>query len=465
MSTPARASHRVVVVGAGFGGVFATKALKRADVEVTLIDRNTHHLFQPLLYQVATGILSEGEVAPPIRDILRRQQNARVILGEVEHIDLEARTVTSSILGTTTVSPYDTLLVAAGAGQSYFGNDHFAEFAPGMKSVDDALELRGRIFGAYEMAELEHDDQALDAWLTFVVVGAGPTGVEMAGQIAELSRRTLKGNFRRIDPATTRVILLDAAGAVLGTFGEKLSQHAEDALKRMGVEVQLNAKVVGVDGEGIDVEDADGTRRRIQARTKIWAAGVSASPLGRQLAEASGAQVDRSGRVQVQRDLTLPGHPEVFVVGDMAALDRLPGVAQVAIQGGRHAAGQIQKTLAGKPTGQPFHYKDKGSMATISRFRAVCSIGRLHFSGFLAWVAWLAVHLVYITAFKNRVTTLLHWAVSFVGRGRAERTATVQQVLARTTMARVAGRSSGTEGASIGTTSQPVASLGAGRAS
>jgi NADH dehydrogenase len=467
MSSRVETPHRVVIVGAGFGGVFATKALRKAPVEITLIDRNTHHLFQPLLYQVATGILSEGEIAPATRDILRRQKNARVILGEVEHIDLQARTVTSSILGMRTVSPYDTLLVAAGAGQSYFGNDEFAEFAPGMKSIDDALELRGRIFGAYEMAELERDHEAVDAWLTFVVVGAGPTGVEMAGQIAELSRRTLKGNFRAIDPATTRVILLDAAGAVLGSFGEKLSQHAEDALKRMGVEVQLHAKVVGVDGEGIDVEDADGTRRRIRARTKIWAAGVSASPLGAELAKASGAELDRSGRVHVERDLTLPGHPEVFVVGDMAALDRLPGVAQVAIQGARHAAGQIEKRLAGRPAGQPFRYHDKGSMATISRFRAVASIGRLHFSGFLAWVAWLTVHLIYITAFKNRVTTLLHWAVSFIGRGRAERTATVQQVLARNLLRQVnaepdASARSGNGGAdtpSITTSSRSVASL------
>jgi NADH dehydrogenase len=467
MSRRVETPHRVVIVGAGFGGLFATKALRKAPVEITLVDRNTHHLFQPLLYQVATGILSEGEVAPPTRDILRRQKNVRVILGEVEHIDLQARTVTSSILGTRTVSPYDTLVVAAGAGQSYFGNDEFAEFAPGMKSIDDALELRGRIFGAYEMAELERDHEAVDAWLTFVVVGAGPTGVEMAGQIAELSRRTLKGNFRAIDPATTRVILLDAAGAVLGSFGEKLSQHAEDALKRMGVEVQLRAKVVGVDGEGIDVEDADGTRRRILARTKIWAAGVSASPLGAELAQASGAQLDRSGRVHVERDLTLPGHPEVFVVGDMAALDRLPGVAQVAIQGARHAAGQIEKRLAGRPAGQPFRYHDKGSMATISRFRAVASIGRLHFSGFLAWFAWLTVHLIYITAFKNRVTTLLHWAVSFIGRGRAERTATVQQVLARNLLRQVnaepdgSGRraNGGADTASIGTSSRSVASL------
>ena len=428
MSSP----HRVVVIGSGFGGLFATKALKRADVEVTVIDRTSHHLFQPLLYQVATGILSEGEIAPPTRDILRRQKNARVLLGNVEEIDLAARTVTHSIVDRRTVTPYDSLIVAAGSGQSYFGNDSFAEFAPGMKSIDDALELRGRIFGAYEMAELEDDPLKLDAWLTFVVVGAGPTGVEMAGQIAELSRRTLKNNFRTFDPATTRVVLLDAADAVLGTFGDKLSEHARDELERMGVEVQLGAMVVGVDRYGIEVQDRDGTRRRLESRTKIWAAGVAASPLGKQLAEQSGAELDRSGRVLVERDLSLPGHPEVYVIGDMMGLDDLPGVSPVAIQGGKHVAKAIKARAAGRDGNSPFRYVDKGSMATISRFRAVASIGPLHLRGFIAWVAWLAVHLLYLTAFKNRITALLHWTVSFIGRGRSERTATYQQVFART---------------------------------
>jgi len=367
-----------------------------------------------------------------IRDVLRRQDNARVVLGDVQTIDVAARTVTSTILDKTTVSPYDTLIVAAGAGQSYFGNDRFAEFAPGMKTIDDALELRGRIFGAYELAELETDPMALDAWLTFVVVGAGATGVEMAGQIAELSRRTLKGNFRSFDPATTRVVLLDAAGAVLSHFGDALSTHALHELEGMGVEVQLNAKVVDVDERGIEVEDPDGSRRRIEARTKIWAAGVSASPLGQQLADQTDAEVDRSGRVQVERDLTLPGHPEVFVIGDMMALDELPGVSPVAIQGAKHAARAITARLKGHESGEPFRYRDKGSMATISRFRAVASVGPLHLRGFIAWVAWLAVHLLYLTAFKNRLSALGHWAVSFVGRGRSERTATFQQVVART---------------------------------
>ena len=431
------ARHRVVVIGSGFGGLFTTKALRRVDVDVTLVDRTSHHLFQPLLYQVATGILSEGEIAPPIRDVLRRQKNVRVLLGEVSRIDVAARTVTSTTHDKTTVTPYDTLVVAAGARQSYFGNDHFAEFAPGMKTIDDALELRGRIFGAYEMAELETDPLALDAWLTFVVVGAGPTGVEMAGQIAELSRRTLKGNFRTFDPATTRVVLLDAADAVLATFGDALSTHAQHELEGMGVQVQLGAMVVDVDDAGIEVQDLDGSRRRIQARTKIWAAGVAASPLGRQVADQTGATVDRSGRLLVDRDLTVPGHPEIFVLGDMMALDGLPGVSPVAIQGAKHTAKQIRARLSGDDAPKEFRYRDKGSMATISRFRAVASIGRLHLRGFLAWVAWLVVHLLYLTAFKNRVTALLHWAVSFVGRGRSERTTTWQQVSARTRLHRL----------------------------
>ncbi|MEX2292023.1 MAG: NAD(P)/FAD-dependent oxidoreductase [Mycobacteriales bacterium] len=435
MNTP----HRVVVVGSGFGGLFAAKTLRRAPVEVTLIDRTTSHLFQPLLYQVATGILSQGEIAPATRDILRSQQNARVLLGEVVSIDLSARTVTSTVSGRETVTPYDSLILAAGAGQSYFGNDHFAEFAPGMKSIDDALELRGRIFGAYELAELETDPLALDAWLTFVVVGAGPTGVEMAGQIAELSRRTLKGTFRAIDPSTTRVVLVDAADAVLGSFGSALSTHAVHELNDMGVEVQLEAKVIDVDAAGIEVEDADGSRRRIEARTKIWAAGVSAAPLGRQVAEQAGAEVDRSGRVLVEPDLTLPGHPEVFVIGDMMSLAGLPGVSPVAIQGARHAAAQILRREQGsREVSRPFRYRDKGSMATISRFRAVASIGPLRLRGFLAWVAWLVLHLVYLTAFRNRLTALVHWTVSFLGRSRSERTATAQQVVARNSLQRLA---------------------------
>ncbi|TWH73722.1 NAD(P)/FAD-dependent oxidoreductase [Modestobacter roseus] len=422
---------RVVIVGSGFGGLFAAQRLKKAPVDVTLIGKTTHHLFQPLLYQVATGILSEGEIAPPTREILKNQDNARVVLGEVTDIDLAAKTVTSTVLGRTTVHAYDELIVAAGAGQSYFGNDQFAEFAPGMKSIDDALELRGRIFGAFELAELATDPAEIDRLLTFVVVGAGPTGVEMAGQIAELARRTLRHDFRRIDPTSARVILLDAAPKVLPPFVDKLSQKAHKQLNEIGVEVQLGAMVTNVDADGIVVKDGDGHERRINAATKIWAAGVQASPLGKLLGEQSGAEVDRAGRISVQPDLSLPGHPEVHVVGDMMSLNRLPGVAQVAIQGGRFAAEAVAARVAGRPTKPEFHYFDKGSMATISRFHAVADTWKFQFGGFIAWVLWLVVHLMYQVGFKNRFSTVVHWAVSFLGRGRSQRVGTQQQVYGR----------------------------------
>src|SRR4051794_19689163 len=299
-SDPAPRRPRVVIVGSGFGGLFAAQALRREPVDVTVIGKTGHHLFQPLLYQVATGILSEGEIAPATREILRRHENTSVVLGEVTDIDLAARTVTSTVLGRTTAHPYDELVVAAGAGQSYFGNDRFAEFAPGMKSIDDALELRGRIFGAFELAELATDQEEIDRLMTFVVVGAGPTGVEMAGQIAELAHRTLRRDFRRIDPTTARVVLLDAAPYVLPSFGEKLGGRARRQLNRIGVGGQLGAMGTDGDAGGREMKDADGQVRRIDAATKIWAAGVQASPLGRLLGEQSGAEVDRAGRVAVQ---------------------------------------------------------------------------------------------------------------------------------------------------------------------
>src|SRR3954449_2167029 len=434
------ARHQVVVIGSGFGGLFGTKALKRADVDVTVIARTSLPLFQPLLYQVATGILSEGEIAPATREVLAKQRNARVLLGRVTGIDLASRTVVSQVLGRETVTPYDSLIVAAGSGQSYFGNDQFAEFAPGMKSIDDALELRGRIFGAFEMAELgAARGESVDHHLTFVVVGAGPTGVEMAGQIAELAHRTLKRDFRRINTREARVILLDAAPQVLPPFGAKLGEKTKVALERLGVEVQLGAMVTDVDEWGIEVADKGGQRRRIEAVTKVWAAGVQASPLGKQLAEQSGASLDRAGRIGVNPDLTLPGHPEVFVVGDMIALDNLPGVAQVALQGGKYAAKEIQRRLSGKPSLPAFHYFDKGSLATISRFRAVALIGRVKLTGFLAWLIWLGVPLVYLTGFKNQLSALMRCSVSFLGRGRSERTTTEQQIFARAALQRLRG--------------------------
>jgi NADH:ubiquinone reductase (H+-translocating) len=437
MATTAR-RHQVVVIGSGFGGLFGTKALRRSDVDVTMVAKTTHHLFQPLLYQVATGILSEGEIAPPTREVLSGQKNAKVLLGEVTAIDLEARTVTSQVLGRDIVTPYDSLIVAAGAGQSYFGNDRFAEFAPGMKSVDDALELRGRIFGAFEMAELGATrGDNVDHLLTFVVVGAGPTGVEMAGQIAELAHRTLKKDFRAINTRKARVILVDAAGQVLPPFGAKLGTWTAKKLEELGVEVMLGAMVTDLDERGLEVTYKDGRVERIASVTKVWAAGVQASPLGRLLADQTGAPLDRAGRIGVNPDLTLPGYPEVFVVGDMISLDNLPGVAQVAIQGAKYAAKEIDGRLKGKPAQPPFKYFDKGSMAIISRFRAVAMVGKLRVTGVLAWLMWLGVHLFYITGFKNRVTAVLHWFISFLGRGRSERTSTEQQIFARNALARL----------------------------
>lgn len=423
--------HHVVIIGSGFGGLFAARAFQGKNVDVTLVSRTGQHLFQPLLYQVATGILSEGEIAPATREVLRHQKNVQVHLADVTDIDLDARTVHYRLFEKRMMMPYDSLIVAAGAGQSYFGNDHFARHAPGMKSIDDALELRGRIFGAFERAELSSDPAEIKRLLTFVVVGAGPTGVEMAGQIAELAYRALPSEFNNFDTRSAQIILLDGAPQMLGSFGDRLSARAKATAESIGIDVRLNSKVVDVDADGLTIEGPDGKTYRIAARCKIWAAGVQASPLTKTLSAQSGAALDRAGRIQVNPDLTLPGHPEVFVVGDMISLDGLPGVAQVAIQGGRHAAGLIVDRLVSPSVTRTFVYRDKGSMATISRFRAIVSAGPIRASGLIAWIMWLVVHLFYIIGFKKRLTTLLHWFVSFIGRGRSERAVTVQQVIAR----------------------------------
>ena len=405
--------------------------MRRADVDVTVIDRTNHHLFQPLLHQLATGILSEGDIAPPIRDVLRHQRNTRVVLGEVIDIDLDARRVTVDTIGQRNQIAYDSLIVATGASQSYFGHPEFAHDAPGMKTIDHALELRGRIFGAFEMAERETDPAARRRWLTFVVVGAGPTGVELAGQLAELSRRSLRGNFRHIDPAEARVILLDAAPTILPAFPEALRERAARDLRDMGVEIHVGTMVTGVNEQGIDTNSTEPQVRRIDAATKIWAAGVQASPLGRILAEASGVELDRAGRVKVEADCTLPGHPEVFVIGDLMSLDNLPGVAQVAIQSGGHAAHTIIRRLAGDTTRRPFRYRDLGTMATdlaLARDRGAREAARRRLP---AWVLWLVVRLMTLTGFKNRLSVLFNWTVAFLGRGRAQRVITAQQVFAR----------------------------------
>ena len=423
--------ERVVIVGCGFGGLFAAKLLRHADVDVTVIDRTNHHLFQPLLYQVATGILSEGDIAPPIRDILRDQKNANVVFGEVVDVDLESRRVIVDTLGFRSEIQYESLIVATGASQSYFGHPEFAHDAPGMKTIDDALELRGRIFGAFEMAEREPDPAARRRWLTFVVVGAGPTGVEVAGQLAELSRNSLRRNFRNIDPAEARIVLLGSSPTVLPGFPESLRERALRDLQKMGVEVYVGTRVTRLDERGLTTNSADPRLQWIEAAVKFWAAGVQASPLGRLLAEAAGAKVDRAGRVKVEPDCTLPHYPEVFVIGDLMSLDDLPGVAQVAIQSGCHAARTIVRRIAGDNTCRPFRYRDRGTMATISRLRAIAAIGPLRVSGFPAWLLWLVVHLAALTGFKNRLSVLFNWGIAFLSQGRPQRVATAQQVFAR----------------------------------
>jgi NADH dehydrogenase len=428
------AQHRVVIVGGGFGGLAAAKALRRAPVQVTVVDRQAHHLFQPLLYHVATGILSEGNVAPPIRDVLRHQRNAQVVLAEVGGIDLDSRAVTCRLLDRQWEMPYDTLIVAAGSHQSYFGREEFALHAPGLKTVDDALEVRGRIFGAFELAELEPDPERRSAWLTFVVVGAGPTGVEMAGEIAELSRYSLPSNFRQIDTAEARIVLLDGGPRILPTFDPRLARRAAAKLEQMGVEIRTDTRVTGIDETGLDLRTGGGTGR-LSAMTKIWSAGVQASQLGTMLAGQASVEQAPRGRVPVLADCTLRGHPEVFVVGDLMSLDGLPGLAEVAMQSGRHAAAEIRRRLDGDAEPRPFRYHDLGSLASVSRYYAIGERGRVRVWGFTGWLLWLAVHLTFLTGFKNRVSALFHWTISFFGRSRAERTITAQQIFARRALA------------------------------
>ncbi|MFE3445964.1 NAD(P)/FAD-dependent oxidoreductase [Nocardia sp. NPDC059180] len=438
--------HQVVVIGSGFGGLFGTKHLKNADVDVTLISKTSTHLFQPLLYQVATGILSVGEIAPATRLVLRKQNNAQVLMGEVIDIDLRAKTVTSRLLNQDTVTQFDSLIVATGAQQSYFGNDQFSTFAPGMKTIDDALELRGRILGAFEQAELATTQEERERLLTFVVVGAGPTGVELAGQIAELADRTLEGTFHNIDPRDARVVLVEGAGAVLGPMGPKLGGKAQRRLEKMGVEIQLNAMVTDVDAHGVSVKDPDGTIRRIESACKVWSAGVQASPLGKMLADRSdGTEVDRAGRVVVEPDLTIKGHSNVFVVGDLMSVPNVPGQAQGAIQGATYAAKQIKAGLKGHAPEErkPFKYFNKGSMATVSRFSAVCQVGKLEFGGFIAWLAWLALHLYYLVGYRSRIITVIQWFVTFLGRTRGQMAATEQWVFARLALEAMNGEDEG----------------------
>jgi NADH:ubiquinone reductase (H+-translocating) len=420
--------HRVVVVGGGFGGVNATHALAKADVDVTVVDRTNHHLFQPLLYQVAAGILAEGLVAPALRSVIKKQANARALLAEVTHLDLDTKVVHAVAPdGRKLELAYDTLVVAGGATHSYFGRNEFAEFAPGMKTLEDARHLRSHILSAFEMAELATDPQERSEWLTFVVIGAGPTGVELVGQVAELAHMVLPRDYRSVDTTEAKILLLEGAGAVLGPFDPKLQRYTQARLEKMGVEVRLNTLAVDMDQESITVKGPGGVER-IPTRTRIWAAGVQASPLAKMLAEATGAETDRAGRVTVNPDCTLPGHPEVFAVGDMVSLNRLPGVAQPAIQEGKYVGKAIKARLAGKPKIEPFQYVDKGSMATIGHLHAVADAFGRKFTGVTGYTMWGLVHVTYLIGWGNRLGTVYTWARSLTfTKNRAHRIITFEQ--------------------------------------
>ncbi len=415
--------HHVVVVGCGFGGLFAVKALRREPVRITVIDRTNHHLFQPLLYQVATGILSEGQIAPAIRDVLRNYRSANVVLAEVGHVDVDARVVHADAFGKPLAIGYDSLIVAGGAASSYFGHDEFRRYSFGLKSLDDALALRGQIFGAFELAEAETDEAARRRMMTFVVVGGGPSGVEISGQLIELSHRALRRNYRRIDPRQTRVVLIEGTDHLLGSMGSRVARLTARKLTRMGVELHLGALVTGLDEDGVEITKSDGSHERIHSATKVWAAGTRAASLAARVAEAAGGETDKAGRVLVEPDCSLPGHPEVFLVGDLMALGDLPGVAEVAMQSGAHAAHTVVRRLQGKEP-KRFRYRDLGTLAVISRFTAVARIGPFQVGGFVGWLLWLVVHVTFLTGFKNRAGALARWSVSFIGRGRYERALT-----------------------------------------
>jgi NADH dehydrogenase len=419
-SLPAPGLSRVVIVGGGFGGLYAALSLKHARVEVTLIDRRNFHLFQPLLYQVATGALSPGEIASPLRYVLNRQKNTRVLLGEVADIDAGSHEL---ILTDHTRVPYDTVIFATGSTHSYFGHPEWELFAPGLKTVEDATEIRTRVLLAFEHAEKETDPAARRASLTFVLVGGGPTGVELAGAIAEISRDTLKKDFRSINPADAQIFLIEGADRLLPTYPPKLSHAAEQALTELGVQTRTGAMVTGIDRQGVTVKSGN-TITQFAARTVLWAAGVAASPLGKMLADHFGLTLDHAGRVPVEPDLSIARHPEILVIGDLAAFlqdgKQVPGVAPTAMQQGRYAAKLIANRLRNVPT-NPFHYFDKGSLATIGRNQAVAEIGPLQFSGILAWLAWLFIHLLYIVEFENRLLIAVQWAYDYFTHNRGAR--------------------------------------------
>lgn len=427
--------QRVVIVGGGFAGLFAARALRGAPFSVTLIDRTAQHVFEPLLYQCATGILSEGEITGQLRKLLQRHRNLDCVAAEVVDVDAAGRRVICQRpLGEQLVLPYDHLIVAAGVSQSYFGHDEFAAVAPGMKTIDDALNVRRRVFNAFEMAETAPDQDEQRKWLTFALVGAGPTGVELAGQIRELATRTLRSEYRRFEPADATVLLFDGGQAPLATFGSRLSRKAGDSLRRLGVQLHMNSVVTGVDSDGVDVRDSAGHTARYQAGTVLWTAGVEAPPLASAVAKATGAQQDRCGRIVVRDDLTIPGHPEISVAGDMMSLGKTPGVAEAAMQAGWYAGRRLRRLAAADGTAsadgakrpaRPFRYHDLGSAAYIARGNAVVSIGPFRLSGFVAWVIWLFIHIAFLTGYRNRIGAVLTWALAFSRDVRDERTYTV----------------------------------------
>jgi NADH dehydrogenase len=415
--------RRVVIVGGGFAGLFAARALRRAPVAITVVDRRAHHLFQPLLYQCAAGILSEGQIAQPLRGVLRRHHNVSCLLAEAIDVDVDARLVHARRPdGGALALPYDDLIVAAGMRQSYFGHDEFAAHAPGMKTLDNALDIRRRLFQAFEMAETATDAGERQQWLTFALVGGGPTGVELAGQIREIAGQTLDREFHTINPAEARVLLFEGSDEVLAAFGSPLAGRAARTLQHLGVELHLGTRVTGVDARGLTVLGKDGTTTRYDARTVLWTAGVEAPPIAAALARATGAAQDRAGRIAVEPDLTISGHPEIRVTGDVMSLKRLPGLAEVAMQTGAYAGRSVRHSVEGrtkKP--EPFRYLDLGSAAYICRGNAVVKVGRMHLSGFPGWVAWLFIHVAFLTGFRSRLGAMLSWAVVFASGSRRER--------------------------------------------
>jgi NADH:quinone reductase (non-electrogenic) len=420
---------QVVIVGGGFGGLFAARALRDGPHSVTLIDRTAQHVFQPLLYQCATGILSEGQITAPLRRILRKHRNLKCITAEAIDVDATARhVICRRPLGENIQVPYDHLIIAPGVRQSYFGHDEFAQLAPGMKTISDALTIRRRVFGAFEMAETATDPAERSRWLTFACVGAGPTGVELAGQIRELATNTLRSEYRQIEPEDARVLLFDGGKAPLAAFGDRLSAKAAAALHDLGVELHMGSIVTDVKMSGLTARDQDGNEKSYDAGTVLWTAGIEAPPFAAALAQATGAEQDRSGRIIVQDDLTIAGHPEISVVGDMMSLRKLPGVAEVAMQSGLYAGRRVKRLLEGQDQTKPFKYHDLGSAAYISRGRAVVSAGPLKVSGFPGWVIWLFIHIAFLTGFRNRFGAILTWWLAFSRDIRRERTFTTRGV-------------------------------------